>query len=136
VLFRSLFNEIDLDLLVAIGDRMNQDIYDAKEKVFDLNQRANRMYLIVQGAVELFDEKNTLITELFNEDFFGEESLFNDKPRAYMAFCKIPTLFLTLSKTNLLTVISECPSVAINLLQCYTQNIRNRQTNTAYVDSN
>ncbi len=121
-----LFQDLDLDLLVAIADKMNQDVYEAGEKIFDQNQRANRMYLIASGKVNLFDENESIMAQLSRADFFGDESLFNDKERGYLAICEEQTLFLTLSKSHLLNVLSECPSVAISLLQSYAQNVKSR----------
>ncbi len=121
-----LFQDLDLDLLVAIADKMNQDIYEAGEKVFELNQRANRMYMIAKGKVHLKDADENIIAELSKADFFGDESLFNDKERAYLAICEEKTLFLTLSKSHLMTLLSECPSVAIALLQSYAYNVKSR----------
>lgn len=116
-----LFKDLDLDLLIAIADNMSQDIYDAQEKTFDINQRANRMYFIVHGSVEILDNDNKVIQTLNSTDFFGDESLFNDKLRQYKSICKTDSLILTITKTNLLNVISECPSVALALLKKYAQ---------------
>jgi signal-transduction protein with cAMP-binding, CBS, and nucleotidyltransferase domain len=118
----ALFNTLDLDLLIAIADKTNQDIYDPKEIVFEKDQRANRLYLIVSGHVSVLNYDDEKIAELKEEDCFGDEALFNDTPRSYSIVCETQTLFLTLSKTHLMAIISECPSVAISLLQYYTKN--------------
>ena len=122
----TLFQELDLDLLVAIADKINQDIYDKKEKVYEINHRPKRMYLIAQGAVELKDDQGTTQVLLSTKDFFGDESLFSNTPRSYIAVCKTDTLLLTLSKNNLITIISECPTVAISLLQRYAKKLNKR----------
>ncbi|MBI5346895.1 MAG: cyclic nucleotide-binding domain-containing protein [Chlamydiae bacterium] len=125
----SLFNVLDLDLLIAIAEKMHQDEYPSNEKVFEKGQLANRMYFIIDGEIDLLDENNMPIATCSKTDFFGEESLFSDKPRSYNAVCKIDTAFLTLTKTNLMTIISECPTVAIALLQCHCQNVTCRFQN-------
>lgn len=114
----TLFKELDLDLLLIIADKMVQDVYDKKEKVFDEKQTANRMYFIYQGKVQIYRSNESILLE--TNSFFAEESLFNDKPRYYSATCVEDTVFLTLSKTNMMTLISECPSIAISLLEIYT----------------
>jgi CRP/FNR family transcriptional regulator, cyclic AMP receptor protein len=121
-----LFNDLDLDLLIAIADKMHQDIYEKDEKVFEINQIANRMYFIASGSVKIFDEKANIIKYLNANDFFGDESLFNEKPRTYNVSCLEDTLFLSINKTNLLNIISECPSVSIALLNTYSQSIKHR----------
>jgi CRP/FNR family transcriptional regulator, cyclic AMP receptor protein len=115
-----IFNTLDLDLLLTIADKLGAVIFDAGDFVFIANEEANRMYFVIRGQVEIQSMSNQIIDRLGEGDFFGEESLFNNKPRAYAAFTPIETYVLTLSRTNLYTIISECPSVAVGFLQVYT----------------
>ena len=116
-----LFNDLDLDLLIAIAEKMHQDLYDKNEKVFDLHQIANRMYIIAKGSVDIIDESLHTLKSLTANDFFGDESLFNEKPRGYKAICTKDSLLISLTKTNLYNIISECPSVALALLSCHAK---------------
>lgn len=122
-----MFSSLDLDLLLAISDKLNLVTFDAQKTIFGIGEEAFRMYFIVKGSVQIKDAKGQLLCELCDEDFFGDEALFNEKPRAYEVVSKTETVLLTLTKTNLLTVISECPSVAVGLLQAYTSAISFRQ---------
>lgn len=117
------FSELDLDLLLAVSEKLYYDEYDAGERVFVYGQAANRMYLIVRGSVEIQDEMMRPLYALGSNDFFGDESVFNEQPRSYGAICKTDAELLTLSRSHLLSIISECPSVAVSLLQCYAQQI-------------
>lgn len=118
-----LFSDLDLETLLAIAEKLHEDDYDKDEKVFTPGQVANRIYLIASGAVQVFDEQRRPITELHAGDYFGDESLFNEQPRGYSVVCKTDTLFLTLSRSHLLSIISECPSVAVTLLHAYSQQL-------------
>ncbi len=117
------FSELALDLLLAIAEKLYYDDYDAAERVFAHGQAANRMYFIIQGAVEIHDERMLPLYTIGDGDFFGDESLFNEQPRSYGAICRADTELLTLSRSHLLSIISECPSVAVSLLQCYAQQL-------------
>ncbi len=118
-----LFNELELELLLAIAEKLHEDDYDAKEKVFDAGQVANRIYFVAVGTVEIFDEKGKPLFEVLKENYFGDEALFNEKPRGYSAICKTDAVLLSLSRSHLLSIISECPSVAVSLLQTYSQKL-------------
>jgi CRP-like cAMP-binding protein len=118
-----IFTDLDLDLLLAVAEKLHFDEYDQNERVFALNQAAHRMYLIVQGSVQILDERMRPLSDLTSGDFFGDESLFNEQPRSYFAICKSDTHLLILSRSHLLSVISECPSVAVALLQSYAQTL-------------
>src|SRR5262245_31045848 len=116
-----LFGELDLEILLAIAEKLHEDDYEKEEKIFTPGQVANRIYLIAEGTVQIIDEQKKVRSELTVGDYFGDESLFNDAPRTYAAICKTETLFYTLSRSQLLSIISECPSVAVTLLQSYSQ---------------
>ena len=118
-----LFNELDLELLLAVAEKLHEDDYDAGEKIFTPGQVANRIYFIAKGTVQIFDDKMRPLCELGPGDYFGDESLFNEQARAYAASCKSDALFLTLSRSHLLSIISECPSVSVSLLQAYSQQL-------------
>ena len=66
---------------------------------------------------------------LKTNEFFGDESIFNEQPRSYFAIANDETLLLSINRTNLLTIISECPSIAVSLLNKYALNIKNRHFN-------
>jgi CRP/FNR family transcriptional regulator, cyclic AMP receptor protein len=118
-----LFADLDLDLLLAIAEKLHHDEYDQNERIFALNQAANRMYLIVHGTIQILDERMRPLCDLGSGDSFGDESLFNEQPRSYAAICKSDAHLLTLSRSHLLSIISECPSVAVFLLQNYSQSL-------------
>ncbi len=121
-----LFSALDLDLLLTIADKLGFVMFDPGDYIFVAGEEANRMYFIVKGQVEIQSVHQQSICTLGTGDFFGEESLFNNKPRAYAAFTPIETQVLTLSRTNLYTIMSECPSVAIGFLQVYTSVLQFR----------
>lgn len=113
------FSSLDLDLLLAVADKLGLIQFEAGHEIFVAGEEANRMYFVLKGQVSLFtkkDEKTLMIESGF---FFGEEALLNNKPRAYCAITTMVTSVLTLSRTNLFATLSECPSVAIGFLQQY-----------------
>jgi len=118
-----LFCELELELLLAIAEKLHEDDYDQNEKVFTSGQVANRLYFIAKGEVKIISDLNKSICTLKAHDHFGDESIFNDQPRSYSAKCTTDAILLTLSRSHLLSIISECPSVAISLLQSYSKRL-------------
>lgn len=115
-----LFGTLDLDLLLAIADKLQILPFQGGQTIFRIDEEAFRMYFIVEGVVEIHDDGQKVLAVLKEGDFFGEESFFNEQPRAYEAKTQTDCVLLGLSRTNLLTIISECPSVAVGLLQAYS----------------
>ncbi|MFN0064912.1 MAG: cyclic nucleotide-binding domain-containing protein [Chlamydiales bacterium] len=117
----SLFNTLDLDLLLTIADRMELRFYREGEMVFQKGQESDKMYLIIQGSIEIHNQVSSHL--LLPGEFFGDEAIFNEKPRAYSANVKERVTLLALTRNQLLNIIGECPSVAVTLLQAYTENM-------------
>ncbi len=117
-----LFAMLDLDLLLVISDKLETLRLDAGDQVFAISDPGTRVYFIVSGTINVEDSLGKRQIALTTPDFFGDESLFSEKPRAYHAKAQTESLLLSLSKTNLLTIISECPQVAVGLLQAYASS--------------
>lgn len=115
-----LFSELDLDLLLPIADKLQVLVHDAGDIIFSKGEDAYRMYFIAKGSV-LLRGSNPGISIDIEHDFFGDEAIFSEEPRAYEAVCKTKVVLLALSRTTLLSIISECPSVATTLLHVYTK---------------
>lgn len=115
----TLFHELELDLLLPIADKLTLVSFDSGDAIFNIGADAHRMYFIIKGNISMKDASNNTLAALGPNDFFGDESLFSEQPRAYNAICQTDVTLLALSKTNLLTIISESPAVAIGLLNAY-----------------
>src|SRR3982750_380327 len=87
-----LFSELDLEILLAIAEKLHEDEYEKDEKVFTPGQVANRIYLIAEGTVQVLDEQKKSLCELHAGDYFGDESLFNEQPRSYATVCRTDAL--------------------------------------------
>lgn len=117
----SPFLTLDLDYLFTIADKLGMLEYDKDDIIFVPGDEAHRMYFISNGEVEI-QGKNEEVFQIKSGDFFGEESLFCNKPRNYTVKALADTSLLTLSRTHLMSIISECPDVALNFLHLYTSN--------------
>lgn len=124
-----LFSQMELDLLLPIAEKLMLLQYEKNSKVFSIGEEGHRLYFVVEGEVALVDENNNEKYLITPNDFFGEEAVLSENPRRYSAICRTNTVLLGLSRTNILTILAECPQVAVVLLQYYTSTtpIRHRQ---------
>ncbi|MBS0623762.1 MAG: cyclic nucleotide-binding domain-containing protein [Verrucomicrobia bacterium] len=118
-----LFGSLDLDLLLTISDKLELAHFRQSEFIFHLNQEANQMYLIVEGKISIENAHHEQLALLKAGEFFGDESIFNEKNRAYNAKSTTASVLLSLSRNHLLGIIAECPSVALALLETYSAGI-------------
>ena len=84
-------------------------------------------YVIQEGKVEVVDEsgeKEVIITELGETDFFGEMSLFEKDVRSCTVRAKGEAKILTMDKKSLYKNIKKDPSLAFRLLEKMSNRIR------------
>lgn len=113
-----LFGSLDLDLLLTLSDKMELRYFNSDDMIFRKGQDANQMYVVVSGEIEVDRAEHPEL--LRTGDFFGDEAVFNEKPRRYTATCREKSLLMTMSRNHMLNIIAQCPSVAIALLKKYT----------------
>ena len=116
-----LFEELEFDTALAVADRLESLELAKGETLFKEGDSAAGIYFVFEGSVRL--DASGHIEELEVSDFFGDESLFADGPRAYSCESTEKSRLLLLSKTHLFTLLSECPSVATRLLCLYASQV-------------
>lgn len=116
-----LFQDLDLDLLLAIGEKAQALRVDSGDEIFAYGQVGNHIYFIVEGELELRDETGTPIAQLGVGDCFGDEAIFTQSSRSFAAYALRQSSLLSLTRAHLYGVISEFPMVAISLLQHYSR---------------
>jgi CRP/FNR family cyclic AMP-dependent transcriptional regulator len=114
-----LFAGIDLDLLLSLADKATLGRFEAEEIIFGHAQEGSRLYIVAEGRVALTGKEDLFISEIRGTDFFGDEALFNDRPRGYSAVALENVLLVSLSKTHLMGFMNECPAALINLMQIW-----------------
>lgn len=79
--------------------------------IFNEGDEGDALYIIKQGVIRIYKlGKN--ITELKDNDFFGEMALISDKPRVATAKTLTNTEIFVLKKTDFMKLISNDPNMA------------------------
>lgn len=118
-----LFSSIDLDLLLSLADKATLGRFEREETIFGYAQEGSRLYVVAEGQVALRNEKGQLMALVQSPDFFGDEALFNERPRGYMAAALDASILVSLSKTHLFGFMNECPAALINMMQIWAHHI-------------
>ncbi len=117
-----LFSNLNLDELLSISDKLEMIGFKKGATLFTSSQDATRLFLIIEGTIEILSKSGEKIATLAEGEIFGDEALFSEKPRAYTAIAATPVKVLTLSRSHLLAIIDECPAVALNFLEAYASH--------------
>ncbi len=118
-----VFNSLDMDLLLAISDKTEVMLFKPTAKIFSEEDSSFSFYIIAEGYVRITQSSSDLSVTLKPHDCFGEESFFNNKLREYNAEAITQVKLLILNKGQFLSVVEECPAVALSLLELYTKNL-------------
>ena len=102
-------------------------IFNGGEVIIRQGEAGNFMYEILDGQVEVFQErdgKEVRLAVLGKGDFFGEMAIFERELRSATVRAHGEVRVLTVDKKILLRRISEDPSLALRILERMSSRIR------------
>ena len=112
----SLFNNIPYRSLKLIRARCHIRFFKKDELIFREGEPGIGMYIIIDGKVEIFKEKEnvkTILSTIEKGDFFGEIALLlPDKPRSATAIALEPTTLLGFFNPDLQILMKRNPHVS------------------------
>lgn len=101
-------------------------IFQPGEVIFQEGEPGDSMFVIQEGQVEIFLERNgqEVPLKLLREgDFLGEMALFNGGARSVNARSKETSRLLTVDRKNFLRRIKDDPTIAFHLVQMLTRRV-------------
>jgi CRP/FNR family transcriptional regulator len=88
-------------------------------RVFDQGDTTRIVYVVKRGAVRIAretpDGKDVTVALLGAGDFFGEETLFDDRPRTTVAVVMEDALLCTVRADDLFGLLAADPALALNV---------------------
>jgi CRP-like cAMP-binding protein len=88
----------------ALAQRMTERRFKDKETVFAKGDTGSSMYIVLSGAVQIFlpaankGEPPVVLKDSRTGEYFGELSLFDDKPRSASVVALVDTMLLELTR--------------------------------------
>lgn len=125
-----LFDTLATEDLDALANRMTERMYKAGEKVFDQGDAGSSMYIVTSGAVQIFlpaksdDEQRVVLKDARTGEYFGELSLFDDKPRSASVEATVETTLLELTREEFGEHLSRSKNAAIAILAEMAERLR------------
>ena len=95
-----LFDTLAAEDLDALAQRMTERAFKAGEVVFQKGDQGSSMYVVLSGAVQIFlpgggpEEPRVVLKDARTGEYFGELSLFDDKPRSASVEAVVDTTLL------------------------------------------
>jgi CRP-like cAMP-binding protein len=128
------FSEVKTEDLKVVAQSLEEERYFAGERVFDIGEHGDCMYIVQTGRIGISLEKNShkkhyYVAELGKGDCFGEMNLLDDLPRSASAHVLEDSTLLALEKSRLKGLIINYPELSLGILK--SLSLRLRQANLA-----
>jgi len=132
-----VFSMVATDDLRMVAQALEQQQYFKGDRVFEINQQGDYLYLLVSGKVGITIEQDpsstNFIATLGPGDSFGEMNLLDDLPRSATAQVLEDSTILALEKSRLKCLIQSYPDISIGMLR--SMSLRIREANTRLLES-
>ncbi|HVJ89016.1 MAG TPA: DUF1003 domain-containing protein [Labilithrix sp.] len=124
-----LFDTLAAEDLDALAGRMTERKYKAGESVFEKGDKGSSMYVVLSGAVQIFlpgndNEPRVVLKDARTGEYFGELSLFDDKPRSASVEASVETTLLELTREEFGDHLSKSKNAAMAILAEMAERLR------------
>jgi CRP/FNR family cyclic AMP-dependent transcriptional regulator len=123
-----VFSMVSTDDLRVVAQSLEKQDYFAGDRVFEINDQGDHLYLLVSGKIGISIDRNpsskNYIAILEHGDTFGEMNLLDDLPRSATAHVLEDATVLTLEKTRLRGLIQSYPDISIGMLRSLSLRVR------------
>ena len=124
----SLFSAVDTGDLRYVADALVETEYFAGERVFDIGEQGDQLFIIVDGRIGISVSENVeaqdFIRTLGPGQHFGEMNLIDDLPRSATAHVIEQTRLLSLEKGRLRGFILSYPEISLGIMRGLSQIVR------------
>jgi len=122
------FSAVATEDLRVIASELFEEAYFAGDLIFEINEPADRFYLIEEGRVGIrvntTGSPKDYINMLGPGACFGEMALFDDQPRSASAEVVEDARLLVLEKEKLLGILQNYPALALGIIRTLSERLR------------
>ncbi len=125
-----LFEGLSAPDRAALAQRLTLRTFAQNAKVFDCGDAGNSMYIVKSGLARIFlpgdgeDTPIVVIKDARAGEYFGEISLFDDKPRSASVDTLLDTELLELTREVFEEYLASSPRASLSILSEMAERIR------------
>ena len=132
-----IFKEVATDDLRVVVEEMEEEAYFVGERVFEINDPSDRMYIVLTGKIGISIRPDPKIKDYVSivepGGCFGEMGPLDGSPRSATAHVMEDSHLLYLDKLKLHGLIASYPELAFGLL--HGMSARVRETSDKLLDA-
>ena len=123
-----VFEQVVTEDLRYVAQAMDTESYLAGERIFDINENGDHMYVIESGRVGISLDQDPaakkFVAELGAGECFGEMNLLDNLPRSATAHVLEDTVVLSLDTNRLHQLIIRYPEISLGMLKGLSLRLR------------
>ena len=114
--------------LRVVARELEEDACFEGERVFDINEPSDRMYLIETGRIGISIHQDPKVVELHSQlgpgDCFGEMGVIDGQPRSATAHVLEDSMLLVLDKAKLRALVLRYPELGLGIMRSLSLRLR------------
>ena len=122
------FSAVETDDLRVVALEIEEEAYLAGDRVFDIHDPSDRVYIVQSGKVGISlnedPAKTDFIVELGERECFGEMGVLDDEPRSATVHVIEDSVLLVLEKSKLRGLIATYPELSLGIMRSLTRRLR------------
>ena len=118
-----LFSGCSRDVVERIADVSEEAAFPAGQVIVKQGQIGNGLYIVMSGEVRIVAGDDEL-ARLGPGETIGELSVIDQQPRVASAIASVDTVCLAVASWDLIALIEQDPSLALNLLRQLAGRLR------------
>lgn len=123
-----LFDTLSTEDTEALAKRLAERKFAAGAKVFDKGDKGSSMYIVLSGAAQIYlpgeGDDRVVLKDVRTGEYFGELSLFDDKPRSASVSASTDTVLLELTREEFAEHLGRSPTAAMAILAEMAERLR------------
>ncbi len=113
----------------ALAAHLEEQPLKAGEQVFAKGDAGSSLYVVASGAVQIFlpasdSGPRVVLKDIRTGEYFGELSLFDDKPRSASAEAEVETVVLRLTREDFVLHLTSSREAALAILAEMSERLR------------
>ncbi|MEW6110905.1 MAG: cyclic nucleotide-binding domain-containing protein [Thermodesulfobacteriota bacterium] len=123
-----IFSRLSPQELQRVLDHSEKQAYQAGEEIIREGETDARLFVILEGAVDVIKDRGTPNEKTFAtlgiREYFGEMALIDKQARSATVVARKATSVLCIDQKGLYEAIEKNPSIAMELLKMFSQRVR------------
>lgn len=119
----TLFRRVSNEMLKELVKKMKITTHKAGETIINKDDVGYTMYFIMAGEVKIHDKEH-LLANLGNGEFFGEMSILDREPRSMSVTAIEPSVTGSIQRNDFFAVLNKYPGMTVELIGFISRRLR------------